>query len=184
MSIQDRIEKLIHLTNGKQNLFAEAIGIPASTINSIVGPRKRDPSFSILKKIINTYPAVNLNWLMNGSGEPLIDRQTKQDQSSIGNIISELSKKDTEISERVSLMIHKLSSNPNSFATDLGYERSQTIYDIINGKSAPSYDFFRRFMLSEYSKLVSIDWLLTGRGKMMIEKEPTDKQESPIDTND
>lgn len=42
------------------------------------------------------------------------------------------------------------------------------MYDILNGKSAPSYDFFNRFMLSEYSETYSMDWLLTGRGDMYL----------------
>lgn len=42
------------------------------------------------------------------------------------------------------------------------------MYDILNGKSAPSYDFFNRFMLSEYSEMYSVDWLLTGRGDMYL----------------
>lgn len=59
--------------------------------------------------------------------------------------------------------------SPNFFAQKLGYTRSQTIYDITNGKSAPSYDFFKRFMLSEYSAIYNIDWLITGRGNMLYE---------------
>ena len=168
MSIQQRIEKLIQLTSGQQNIFADSIGVSPSTINSIVASRKRIPSFIILKKIIEAYPTINLHWLMQGLGEPFVN-QTEHKPSPKKEAIK-LAEKDTEISVRVSSMIQKLSISPNQFATHLGYDRSQTIYDIINGKSAPSYDFFRRFMLSEYSELISIDWLLTGRGKMVIEE--------------
>ena len=55
---------------------------------------------------------------------------------------------------------------PNNFAQKLGYTRSQTIYDILNCKSAPSFDFFNRFQNSEYSEMINIDWLLTGRGSI------------------
>ncbi len=58
--------------------------------------------------------------------------------------------------------------SPNAFALKLNYKRGQTVYDILNGKSAPSYDFFNRFMLSEYSEIYSMDWLLTGRGDMYL----------------
>lgn len=75
--------------------------------------------------------------------------------------------KNTEISERISEMIESLDSNPNSFAKALGYSRAQTIYDIVNGKSAPSYDFFKRFQISEFSDIINIDWLLTGRGNKL-----------------
>jgi hypothetical protein len=60
-------------------------------------------------------------------------------------------RKNTEISARILFMLDFLAITPNLFAKQLGYERSQTLYDIINGKSAPSYEFFKRFELSEYS---------------------------------
>lgn len=81
--------------------------------------------------------------------------------------------KNTEISERISKIIDYLGVNPNNFSKKLDYDRSQTIYDIINGKSAPSFDFFKRFMMSEYSEVISIDWLLTGRGSMEVQKNET-----------
>lgn len=84
-------------------------------------------------------------------------------------------KENTEISERISRMIELLESNPNSFAKILGYPRAQTVYDIVNGKSAPSYDFFRRFQISEYSDIINIDWLLTGRGEMLKTPNLEDK---------
>ena len=91
---------------------------------------------------------------------------------------------DSTISERVSLIIDRLSVSRNSFANDLGYPKPQTIYDITDGKSAPSYDFFRRLMFSEYSEVVNIDWLLTGRGQMIIAADTGTRQEtSPAPTD-
>lgn len=69
-----------------------------------------------------------------------------------------------------------LGETPNSFAIKLGYNRSQTIYDIISGKSAPSYDFFRKFALSEYSETISLKWLLTGNGEAKIERNYDEEQ--------
>lgn len=83
----------------------------------------------------------------------------------------EKTNKNSEISARVTEMLICLGENKNAFANRLGYERAQTVYDIVNGKSAPSYDFFKRFQLSEYSDIISIDWLLTGRGNMLRNSE-------------
>ena len=80
MSINDRIKILIDkLANGKQNVFAEATSIKSTTINGIVGPRQSEPSFSTLKKIIDSYPSLNINWLMKEEGKPLIDQLTEEE---------------------------------------------------------------------------------------------------------
>lgn len=78
--------------------------------------------------------------------------------------------KNAEISARIDEVICLLHTNPNKFANALGYGRSQTIYDILNGKSAPSYDFFKRFCNSGYSVFINLRWLLTGEGNPLIEE--------------
>ena len=88
--------------------------------------------------------------------------------------------KNTEISERISKLIEALGIKPNAFALALGYKRSQTIYDIVNGKSAPSFDFFNKLAMSEYSEVLNIDWVLTGRGEVLLTKTP----KKVIDSND
>lgn len=81
----------------------------------------------------------------------------------------------TEISARIAEVIVHLNENANSFAKKLGYSRAQTIYDILNGKSAPSYDFFSKFANSEFSELIDLSWLLTGKGLMAKTKRNTEE---------
>jgi len=78
--------------------------------------------------------------------------------------------KNTEISERIKKLIEFWGINRNSFAKSLGYERSQAVYDIMNGKAKPSFDFFDRLLNSEYSDKVNIDWLISGKGEMIKKK--------------
>lgn len=88
--------------------------------------------------------------------------------------------KNTEISERISKLIEALGIKPNAFALALGYNRSQTIYDIVNGKSAPSFDFFNKLAMSEYSEVLNIDWVLTGRGEILLTKTPKNAYNSNV----
>ncbi len=81
-----------------------------------------------------------------------------------------MKEKNAEISARIDEIICLLHTNPNKFANALGYKRAQTIYDILDGKSAPSYDFFNRFAMSGYSVFIDLMWLLTGRGNPINEE--------------
>lgn len=75
--------------------------------------------------------------------------------------------KNTEISERLKQLIDYYNLTANKFAKELGYERSQALYDMINGKAKPSFDFFERLMNSEFSEQIDFKWLLTGKGEML-----------------
>ena len=75
----------------------------------------------------------------------------------------------TGISERILQAIDYLDISPNKFGEILGYERSQTVYDIINKKSRPSFDFFFKFINSEFSEIISVEWLVAGKGEMRKE---------------
>lgn len=81
--------------------------------------------------------------------------------------------KNSEISERILQIIEYVKVTPNKFSKNLGYDRTQTIYDILNCKSAPSFDFFQRLFNSEYSELINPIWLFTGKGNMKPETKET-----------
>lgn len=73
----------------------------------------------------------------------------------------------TKISDRVRIIIENEKVTINKFSQILGYERSQTIHDILNSKSNPSFDFFYKFAKSEYSEYYNLYWLITGEGEML-----------------
>ncbi|MCL2040877.1 MAG: hypothetical protein FWG84_02400 [Bacteroidales bacterium] len=81
-------------------------------------------------------------------------------------------KKNTIFSERLLKLIDYLAIKPNNFAKKLGYDRSQTVYDIINGKSMPSYDFFFRFINAGFSEIINVEWVIAGKGKMLKKENP------------
>jgi len=176
MNINERIKKLISLlADNQQNIFSETTGIKASTLNGIIGKRQSELSFKHLRKILDAYPKVNAQWLLYGIGSTLIDQQKELPADKK----DKLNKENSEIYERIFLIIKRLSADTLSFANDLGYNNAQIVDDIINANSAPTYDFFKRFMLSDYSEIISINWLLTGRGKMIIDTE-SDNNLAPI----
>lgn len=108
----------------------------------------------------------------------------------------------TEISERFNEIFDFLNVTKNDFAKSLNYNRSQAIYDISNGKAKPSFDFFEKLLNSEYSEIIDIYYLITGKGQIDKTKslknatnnigginggengeKPKVKKMSPIDNN-
>ncbi|KFF13091.1 hypothetical protein IW15_10010 [Chryseobacterium soli] len=73
----------------------------------------------------------------------------------------------TNISERLQQMIDYLNIKPNEFARRLKYNRSQAIYDILSGKSKPSFDFFDKLYNSEYSEIFNFRWIIGGEEEML-----------------
>ncbi|GEN71608.1 transcriptional regulator [Chryseobacterium lathyri] len=65
------------------------------------------------------------------------------------------------------MMLDHLGVNAPEFAKKLEYNRPQTIYDILNGKAKPSFDFFHRLENSEYSDTFEYKWVIGGKGEML-----------------
>lgn len=79
----------------------------------------------------------------------------------------EKTEKNTDISARIIVMLESLNVSANEFAQKIGYARAQTVYDAIKGKVTPKFEFYERFVNSEYSAKINIEWLLTGKGEML-----------------
>ena len=62
-----RLEKIIDYYGESASSFAEKIGVQRSSISHILSGRNK-PSLDFILKILNTYPEVELYWLLNGKG--------------------------------------------------------------------------------------------------------------------
>ncbi len=86
--------------------------------------------------------------------------------------------KKADISERISAVIAHNHVSINKFAIKLGYKRAQSVYDIVNGKVLPSFDFLYKFTTSEFSEKINIRWLISGEGEMLIDDDS--RLEEPV----
>ena len=77
MSINERILQLINLKGYNKNSFCIKIGIKPQTLHNIVSGRKTKPSFNVIEKILLTFVDINAEWLITGSGEPIVNKLTK-----------------------------------------------------------------------------------------------------------
>lgn len=74
--MKDRIAHIMRAKNLKASDFASLLGIQPSAISHILSGRNQ-PSLDLVKKIKETFPEYNLDWIVLGSGpittsEPLL----------------------------------------------------------------------------------------------------------------
>jgi hypothetical protein len=74
--------------------------------------------------------------------------------------------KNSDFSERITQIIDNEKEKISTFSKKLGYGDKKNLYDVINKGILPSFEFFYLFILSEYSEIYDIKWLVTGEGQM------------------
>ncbi|MGW9686178.1 helix-turn-helix transcriptional regulator [Flagellimonas sp. 2504JD1-5] len=67
-AIIERIRTIINHYGLTVSTFADKIGVQRSSISHLLNGRNR-PSLDFVLKVVQTYPEVNLYWLLNGKGE-------------------------------------------------------------------------------------------------------------------
>lgn len=74
--MKERLEELMQLLNLNPTQFANAIGVQRATLQHILSGRN-EPSLKIIMAIHNSFPDVELEWLLNGKGSaiPMLDRK-------------------------------------------------------------------------------------------------------------
>ncbi|MBU8893103.1 MAG: helix-turn-helix domain-containing protein [Bacteroidales bacterium] len=78
MNISERILHIIDLKGYNKNSFCIKTGIKPQTLHHIISGRKTNPSFNVIEKIASTFVDINTEWLITGSGEPIINTFDKR----------------------------------------------------------------------------------------------------------
>ena len=77
MSINQRFAKLLELKNIKQKTIAEKLEITPQMISLII-KSKSNVSVEHIQNLTKLYPDLNLNWLLTGEGDPIIDNTVSE----------------------------------------------------------------------------------------------------------
>lgn len=67
-SERERIEKLMKSMNLSARQFASEIHVQPGTISNMMGGRN-NPSYEVIKRIMERYPTLNPEWLIAGRGD-------------------------------------------------------------------------------------------------------------------
>lgn len=78
--MKERLEELMQLLNLNPTQFANAIGVQRATLQHILSGRN-EPSLKIIMAIHNSFPDVELEWLLNGKGSAIPVLEQKETQA-------------------------------------------------------------------------------------------------------
>jgi len=74
----DRISTLIKTKKISASQFADEIGVQRSSVSHVLSGRNK-PSLDFITKIIMTYPEVNSDWLLTGTGSMLRNENEEEE---------------------------------------------------------------------------------------------------------
>ena len=75
--IVKRIRKILSHFELAPSAFADAIGVPRSSISHLLSGRNK-PSLDFVLKVVDKFPKVDLYWLLYGKGEfPLSEKESE-----------------------------------------------------------------------------------------------------------
>ena len=74
MTVIERFQQIISSLNLSAGTFAEKISVSPGTISHILSGRNKYPSTEVILRIHETFPQINLNWLLTGEGESGLDQ--------------------------------------------------------------------------------------------------------------
>lgn len=73
MTIIDRLKMILERVNLTPGNFADKIGVSPATISHILSGRNKYPSAEVMLRLHETYPDIDLNWLLTGEGTLIKD---------------------------------------------------------------------------------------------------------------
>ena len=114
-SVSERIELLIKELGYNKNSFSKAIGLGNNvTIGRIIN-EKRDPSYEVLQKIIQTFGhTISAKWLVTGEGQMKMNALSPYEETSVVNEPTE-----TYSSDDLKKILANLEFLAESMATEL-----------------------------------------------------------------
>ena len=115
MTIIDRLKLILERVNLTPGNFADKIGVAPATISHILSGRNKYPSAEVMLRLHETFPAIDLNWLLTGEGTLVKDDPDSMFTGSLfGDNLLNATKSTTESENRKenSLETAKNTDNP------------------------------------------------------------------------
>lgn len=115
--MRERILELMSKLGMSPTQFANAIGASRTTIQHIISGRN-DPSLKIITSIYETFPSVDIKWLLNGEGAAFTNQSQISDFPLFDNNENQIFPTNTRIEVKNSNVEKQDSPKPSKQKTD------------------------------------------------------------------
>lgn len=151
----ERINQIIRLYDTTVNAFSKEIGLKRSqALYDIINGKTKNITRGIASNMIAVHPELNLTWLLTGEGQMTKDYANMQEKE----------RKISPIKDRILSFVDSLGISKREFYSIIGVSRGT-----LESKTGITEDVLAKF-IAAYPD-VSIQWLMTGEGPIMQEKE-------------
>ena len=157
---KDRILAFMKAQGLSQKRFEEACGLSNGYINNL----KANPSANTIQKIMDRFPYINRIWLLTGEGTML--------KGNPAELI-------TNPKERIERMADYAGVSIKEFSEKCGYDRPQTFYDIVAGKTQNISAQMSDNIIAVFPEF-NRSWLMTGEGDMLNHEQEVSDGDSLI----
>ena len=138
-----RIKHILEQKNLPPSRFADKIGVPRSTVSHILSGRNK-PSLEVIQKILNAFPDIPIQWLMQGKGNYNANTYTLFDSGSssegIENYEEIAASDDTEADDIKRSANNQESSHPEPESKEVPVRDKQEVLSRKDEKHAGSVE--------------------------------------------
>ena len=114
MTIIDRLKLILERVNLTPGNFADKIGVAPATISHILSGRNKYPSAEVMLRLHETFPDIDLNWLLTGEGTLVKDDPDSMFTGSLfGDNLLNATKSTTESENRKENSLEKAKNTDN-----------------------------------------------------------------------
>ena len=159
------------------NKLAKELGYSSSSKISRMLRSEGNPSFEFLKDLGLYYETLNLDWLVTGKGSMFMFNKDIENRSQ--NTSSE---NDTSFPNRLEEFIFHQGISASELARNLDLPSSSAISRMLREEGNPSFEFLNR-LGNRYENL-SMDWMITGRGKMYHKDDAIYNEQSKFNNDE
>ena len=85
MTLIERFQQVMDHFGLNAGTFAERINVSQATISHIINGRNKYPSTEVMLRLHDTFPMVNLNWLITGEGLSGLENENETNQAEKDN---------------------------------------------------------------------------------------------------